>query len=235
MIKLKIGGTFISSLDFPGRISMVISTGGCPLRCPYCHNPELIEGGEEIALEDIFQKIDDARDFIDSVVITGGEPLMQLMEVKEILDYSKSLGLETKLDTNGCYPERVAEIVKHVDYIGMDIKAPFNKYEQIIGSDIGKKVEKSLKIVLNSRSTFLECKTTFVPGLVSLEDIKQISREIECDLYTLQQFRNRVVLDPELEETPSPSPQELRKIAGIIKPVLKKVKVKTAEFGEELI
>lgn len=232
---MKIGGTFISSLDFPGRISMVISTGGCPLRCPYCHNPELIEGGEEIALEDIFQKIDDARDFIDSVVITGGEPLMQIMEVKEILDYAKSLGLETKLDTNGCYPERVAEILKHVDYIGMDIKAPFNKYEKIIGSDIGKKVEKSLKIVLNSHSTFLECKTTFVPGLISLEDVRQISREIECDLYTIQQFRNRVVLDPELEETPSPSPQELRKIAEIIKPILKKVKVKTAEFGEELI
>jgi pyruvate formate lyase activating enzyme len=68
-----------------------------------------------------------------------------------------------------------------------------------------------------------------------LEDIKEISREIECDLYTLQQFRNRVVLDPALEETPSPSPQELRKIAEIIKPVLKKVKIKTAEFGEEII
>jgi pyruvate formate lyase activating enzyme len=232
---MKIGGTFISSLDFPGKISLVISTGGCPLRCPYCHNPELIDGGEEIAIEDLFQKIDDSLDFIDSLVITGGEPLMQLRDVKKIFDYAKSQGLETKLDTNGCYPERVTEILDHVDYLGMDIKAPFDRYLETVGSDIGKKVEKSLEIVLDSDSTFLECKTTFVPGLISLEDIKEISREIECDLYTLQQFRNRVVLDPALEETPSPSPQELRKIAEIIKPVLKKVKIKTSEFGEEII
>lgn len=232
---MKIGGTFISSLDFPGKISLVISTGGCPLKCPYCHNPELIDGGEEIALEDLFQKIDDSCDFIDSLVITGGEPLMQLREVKEILDYAKSKGLETKLDTNGCYPQRVSEILEHVDYIGIDIKAPFNKYLETIGSDIGTKVEKSLEIVLDYGSAFLECKTTFVPGLITLEDIKQISREIECDLYTIQQFRNRVVLDPALKDTPSPSPQELRKIAEIIKPVLKKVKIKTAEFGEEII
>lgn len=232
---MKIGGTFISSLDFPGKISLVISTGGCPLRCPYCHNPELIDGGDEITLKDLFQKIDDALDFIDSLVITGGEPLMQLRDVKKIFNYAKSQGLETKLDTNGCYPQRVSEILEHVDYIGMDIKAPFDRYLETIGSDIGEKVEKSLKLVLDSDSTFLECKTTFVPSLISFEDIKKISQEIECDLYTIQQFRNRVVLDPALEETPSPSPQELRKIAEIIKPVLKKVKIKTAEFGEEII
>ncbi|MCK7477105.1 MAG: hypothetical protein M0C28_06015 [Candidatus Moduliflexus flocculans] len=32
---------------------------------------------------------------------------MQLRDVKKIFDYAKSQGLETKLDTNGCYPERV--------------------------------------------------------------------------------------------------------------------------------
>ncbi len=232
---MKIGGTFISSLDFPGRISLVISTGGCPLRCPYCHNPELIDGGEEISIPKVLKQIEDALEFIDGLVITGGEPLMQLREIEEIFYYAKSHGLETKLDTNGCYPERLKKILNLVDYVGIDVKSPFDKYEKIIGSDIGHNVEKSLEIVLNSNSTFLECKTTYVPGLISFEDIKQISREIECDLYTIQQFRNRVVLDPKLENTSSPSPQELRKMAENIKPVLKKVKIKTAEFGEEII
>jgi pyruvate formate lyase activating enzyme len=232
---MKIGGTFISSLDFPGRICLVISTGGCPLRCPYCHNPELINGGEEIMLPDVLKKIKDALEFIDGLVITGGEPLMQLNEIEELLHYAKSHDLETKLDTNGCYPERLKKILDLVDYVGIDVKSPFDKYEKIIGSDIGESVEKSLEVVLNSDSTFLECKTTYVPGLISFEDIKQISREIECDLYTIQQFRNRVVLNPELENTPSPSPQELRKMGESIKPILKKVKIKTAEFGEEII
>ncbi|MCK9151912.1 anaerobic ribonucleoside-triphosphate reductase activating protein [Methanobacterium alcaliphilum] len=232
---MKFGGTVISSLDFPGRISLVIFTGGCPLRCPYCHNPEIIVGGNEITLEELFQQIDDAVDFIDSIVVTGGEPLMQKKDVVEILKYAKSKSLETKLDTNGCYPERLKEIIDLVDYVGLDIKAPFDSYPRIIKSDIGEKVEKSMNVALKSPETFLECKTTYVPGLLTPNDIKQISREIECDLYTLQQFRNKVVLDPALADTPSPSPDQLKKLAAAVKPVLKKVRVKTAEFGEENI
>jgi pyruvate formate lyase activating enzyme len=127
------------------------------------------------------------------------------------------------------------EVIELVDYVGLDIKAPFDRYPEVIGADIGEDVEKSMRIVFESPDTYLECKTTYVPGLLTPNDIKQISREIECDLYTLQQFRNRVVLDASLENTPSPSPNSLLKIAKQIKPVLKKVKVKTAEFGEELI
>jgi pyruvate formate lyase activating enzyme len=82
---MKIGGTAISSLDFPGRISLVIFTGGCSLRCPYCHNPEIINGGEEMSLKNLFQKIEDAVEFVDALVVTGGEPLMQLGELKDIL------------------------------------------------------------------------------------------------------------------------------------------------------
>jgi pyruvate formate lyase activating enzyme len=81
----------------------------------------------------------------------------------------------------------------------------------------------------------LECRTTYVPNLLKYEDIKQISREIECDLYTLQQFRNKNVLDESLEDIESPNPNELRRLANEIKPVLNKVKVKTSEFGEESI
>jgi pyruvate formate lyase activating enzyme len=232
---MKIGGTFISSLDYPGRISLVISTGGCPLKCPYCHNPELIDGGDEVSLISIFKKIDDATEFVDSVALTGGEPILQLNAVKKILAYAKSRGLETKLDTNGIYPEKLSEILYLVNYVGLDIKAPFDKYSQIIGSDIGKKVKKSMKIISSYPNTFLECRTTYVPGLMTPEDIKQISREIECDVYTLQQFRSRGVLDSSLDKTPSPSPHELKKIAEMIKPILNKVKIKTAEFGEEII
>ena len=32
----------VSLLDFPGKVAAVVFTQGCPLRCVYCHNPELI-------------------------------------------------------------------------------------------------------------------------------------------------------------------------------------------------
>ena len=66
-------------------------------------------------------------------------------------------------------------------------------------------------------------------------DIIKIAENIQCDIYTLQQFRNRIVLDEKLKETPNTPPQELYKIAQQIKPILGKIKIKTAEFGEEII
>ncbi|NYB51255.1 MAG: anaerobic ribonucleoside-triphosphate reductase activating protein [Methanobacteriaceae archaeon] len=228
------GGIIFSSLEYPGKVSLVIFTAGCTLRCPYCHNPEIIHGGENLELSEIERKIDESQDFIDAVVITGGEPLMQMEEVRKILQYCVKKGLKTKLDTNGGYPERLSEVVDLVDYVALDVKAPFNKYKEIIGANIGEKVIKSMNISSNSKC-FLECRTTYVPGLLRPSDIIEIAENIHCDIYTLQQFRNQIVLDERLKETPNPSPQELKRIARQIKPILGKIKIKTAEFGEEII
>ena len=41
---MKIGGlTKTSLIEYPGMISAVVFTQGCNFRCPYCHNPELVE------------------------------------------------------------------------------------------------------------------------------------------------------------------------------------------------
>ena len=232
---MEIGGTIISSVEYHGKISLVIFMAKCPLRCPFCHNSELLENGEETSLEEIFEIIDDSVDYIDAVVVSGGEPLVQFEELIEILKYSKSLGLKTKVDTSGCYPERLKEVLNYTDYIAIDIKVPFDKYKKVIGTDIGNKVKKSMKIVNNDNNTFLECRTTYVPTLLNNNDIKQISHEIECDVYTLQQFRSKSVLDESLEEVESPNPFDLKELAKEIKPILNKVKVKTSEFGEEYI
>ncbi|MDO5837009.1 MAG: anaerobic ribonucleoside-triphosphate reductase activating protein [Methanobacterium sp.] len=229
-----IGGIIFSSVEYPGKMSLVIFTGGCLLKCPYCHNPEIIDGGESSPISDIKEEIDDALDFIDAVVVTGGEPLMQIEDVRQILEYSRQKGLKTKLDTNGCYPDRLSEIIELVDYVALDIKAPFYKYPEVIGARIGEKVKESMGVVANS-SCFLECRTTYVPGLLEPGDVENVARNIQCDIYTLQQFRNKTVLDERLKETPNTDPQELREIAQKIKPILGKVKIKSAEFGDEIL
>jgi pyruvate formate lyase activating enzyme len=229
------GGMLISSLEYPGKISLVIFTGGCILRCPYCHNPELIDGGKEVDLDEIKMEIQDSLNFIDSLVITGGEPLTQFEELKELINYLKDTELQIKLDTNGCYPERLEKIIHMIDYVALDVKAPANKYEEITGISIEDNVKKSIEIVQNSPNTFLECRTTYVPGLLDKQDIIEIVKDIKCDLYTIQQFRNRVVLDEKLKNTPSPSRDELLEIAREIKPFTARVKIKTSEFGDELI
>ena len=232
---MKIGGTLVSSIELSGKMSLVIFMAGCPFRCPYCHNHEIISGGTDVTLEEIFEMIYDSSDYIDAVVISGGEPLVQVNDLKEILSYVKQLQLETKVDTSGYYFQRLKEVIPLIDYLSLDIKAPFNKYKKVTMEDIGKDVKKSMEIANNSKNTHVECRTTYVPALLSKEDIKQIAIEITCDEYTIQQFRNKNVLDKTLEKTEAPNPYELREIAKEIKPLLKKVNIKTAEFGEETI
>ncbi|ADZ10510.1 anaerobic ribonucleoside-triphosphate reductase activating protein [Methanobacterium lacus] len=232
---IEIGGMVISSIEFSGKMALVIFTAKCMLRCPYCHNSEIIEGGDVYQLEEIFQKIEESIDFIDSVVISGGEPLMQDTQVFEILKHAKSLELSTKMDTNGYYPEKLQKMIKLIDYVALDIKAPFNKYEQIIGEAIGSQVRSSMEICSEDPDTFLECRTTYVPALMEPEDVVEIAKSIQCDIYTLQQFNSKTVLDERLKEAVMPLRDDVKKIAESLKPYLDNIRIKTYEFGEEII
>ena len=235
---MKIGSVLMSSIEYPKIMSVVVFLAKCPLRCPYCANSELLEDGPEMTLEEVIEKINTQVDFADAIVVSGGEPLVQLEDTIEILKYAKSLDLKTKVDTSGIYPEKVKELIKTglVDYIAMDVKAPFGKYKEIIGADIGDKVKESMNLI-NASDIYLECRTTYCDALLTEEDIHTIAQEVDCDVYTIQQFRNRSVLDPELAKVESPNPHDMEKIAEDIKQYLPntQIDIKTAEFGQKTI
>ncbi|MDR0912082.1 MAG: anaerobic ribonucleoside-triphosphate reductase activating protein [Methanobrevibacter sp.] len=242
---MKFGGSTFSSIEFSGRSSLVLFFVGCPLNCPYCHNPELVSGNsnnDETDIEEVFKIIDESKDYLDAVVFSGGEPLYQLNALEELLNYSKNLGLETKLDTSGIYPKKLKKILHLIDYIALDIKAPFDKYKEISGCNFGEKVKESMDLINeynennkidennenknnenknnenenngnSQRTIFLECRTTYSSYFLSKEDIYRIAKEIRCDLYTIQQFRSKVNLDDRLEGLNSPSPFELKEMA----------------------
>ena len=92
-----VGGTLISSVEFHGNMSLFIFMSKCPLACRYCHNVELLEDDTQKTFEEIKSEIDNASDFIDAVVISGGEPLMQLDAIMEIFTYVKSVNLKLNL------------------------------------------------------------------------------------------------------------------------------------------
>ena len=232
-----IGGTLISSVEFHGNISLVIFMSKCPLACRYCHNVELLEDGEVKSFKEISDEITSSSDFLDAVVISGGEPLVHLDDTIDILKFTRNMGLKTKLDTSGIYPDKLKKILdlNLVDFISLDVKNPFSKYRKITGSDIGEEVKKSMNLI-NDAGVHLEIRTTYVPTLHEKEDIMDIVREIKGDVYTIQQFRNKNVLDPSLESVEVPNPHDLADLAREIKPYFKgQVKVKSAEFGEQVI
>ena len=233
-----VGGTLISSVEFHGNMSLVIFMSKCPLACRYCHNVELLEDDTQKTFGEIKSEIDNASDFIDAVVISGGEPLMQLDAIMEIFTYVKSVNLKTKLDTSGIYPEKIKKLLELelLDFVSLDIKAPFEKYRKVTGSNVGSQVKKSMKLLNNNPNVHLELRTTYVPTLHTKKDIHNLVYDVEGDIYTIQQFRNKNVLDPALEKVDVPNPHDLVKLAHDIKPLFDGiVKVKTAEFGEQVI
>ncbi|NLM03335.1 MAG: anaerobic ribonucleoside-triphosphate reductase activating protein [Methanothermobacter wolfeii] len=230
---MKIGSMTVSTLDYPGRVSLVIFTGGCNFRCPYCHNPELIDGGEDVDVDEVISKISEYSEFVDALVISGGEPLLQAYEVEAVLGHARGLGLKTKLDTNGSYPGKLMRLIPLLDYVAVDVKAPPGIYRRLAGAGPDGVME-SLRILRDS-GVMVECRTTFVPGLLEPDDILDIARSIECDVYVLQQFSNRTVLDERLREVDPPSPGELREIALKVREYFRKVMIRTREFGDEEI
>ncbi|MBE6502431.1 MAG: anaerobic ribonucleoside-triphosphate reductase activating protein [Methanobrevibacter thaueri] len=232
-----VGGSVISSVEFHGNMSLVFFMSKCPLACRYCHNVELLEDNTEKSFEEISQEIDSSADFLDAIVISGGEPLVQTDAVIEILKYVRKIGLKTKLDTSGIYPDNLKKILDLdlLDYVSLDVKTTFSKYRKITGANVGFQVKKSMDLI-NEAGVHLEVRTTYVPTLHTKKDIMNLVDEIEADVYTIQQFRNKNVLDPALEKVEVPNPHDLADLAREVKPYFKGiVKVKSGEFGEQVI
>lgn len=127
----------MSMVDYPGKLAATVFTGGCNLRCPFCHNAGLVthlQDSPQLELEEILKFLRSRRNLLDAVVLSGGEPLLQ-SGAADFLAEVRQMGYLVKLDTNGCYPEVLREILNRglVDYVAMDIKNCPEKYAKTVG------------------------------------------------------------------------------------------------------
>ncbi len=179
-----------SFVDYPGNIAATVFTCGCNMNCWYCHNRALISAQKgEYDEHKIIEFLKERKGFLDAVVISGGEPTLQ-PDLAEFITKVKDLGYLVKLDTNGTNPEVLESLIKKglIDYIAMDIKAPFKKYKNITMVPDIEKIKQSVNIIKNSQVAY-EFRTTFAPTL-SIDDIKQILVELDdIECYSLQEYK----------------------------------------------
>ncbi len=207
-----------SLIDYPGKICAIVFTQGCNFRCPYCHNPELVRPelfDEPIDVRNVLSFLETRVGKLDAVEITGGEPTLQ----KDLMDFIrkiKEMGFLVKLDSNGSNPNILENLINEglVDYIAMDVKAPLNKYKDIIKVDIDtEKIKKSIEIIKN-RAPDYEFRTTVVKSLLSKDDIEEIAKTIRgSKLYVLQKFIPSKTLDPKFVTRETYTDEKLRKLA----------------------
>lgn len=202
-----------SFLDWDGKVASVVFLPYCNFKCPFCDNGLLIESPEklpEVKVEEIENFIRGRKDFIDGVVITGGEPTIHAW-LPELIKRFKALGIRVKLDTNGSNPNHLTTLITNhlIDYIAMDLKGPLNsKYHEAAGLKVDlDKIRESIKIIMNSGIDY-EFRTTVVPTLHDDKDIEEMAKAIAgAKKFVLQQFVPDHTLDERLRII-SPYPKE---------------------------
>jgi pyruvate formate lyase activating enzyme len=204
-----------SLIDYPDKISAIVFTQGCSFRCPYCHNPELVDPKDSANIglkeDEILSFLDRRKGKLNAVTITGGEPLLQ-SDLSAFLSAIKRLRYLVKLDTNGSFPSRLKKIIelKSVDYIAMDIKTSLDKYHQVIKRTIDtRKILDSIRLIMDSGLDY-EFRTTVVKALFEKDDFYKIGQLIKsARLYVLQKFVPSKTLDDTFLDMKSCTDEEL--------------------------
>ena len=179
-------------LDFPGRVACTVFTGGCNLRCPFCHNAGLVNtpNASESVEREVLAYLSRRRGILDGVCVTGGEPLLQ-PDLLGFIGAVKEMGYLVKLDTNGSMPARLRELLATglVDYVAMDIKSAQAGYRRAIGVDFDVSVFAESVEILRTVGVAHEFRTTAVKGIHTADDFAAIGQWLGADApYFIQCF-----------------------------------------------
>ena len=201
-------------LDFPGRVACTVFLGGCDLRCPFCHNAELIDGTAPAVMDEaeLLAFLKKRQGLLEGVAMTGGEPLLRGEELFELTERIRDLGYPLKLDTNGTHPDRLAKLTDAglVSYIAMDIKNDPERYAATCGlekMDLGP-VRESVSLLMNGKTDY-EFRTTVVAELHDGDSFRGIGEWIRgAKRYYLQKFTDRETVP--FEGFHAPADEEMR-------------------------
>lgn len=216
-----------SLLDYPGKLCATLFTGGCDMRCPFCHNPSLVvldAHPQALAQEEVLAFLEKRRGVLDGVCITGGEPTLQ-PDLAAFAEKIKALGYLVKLDTNGNRPEVLQALAEAglVDYVAMDIKNSPDKYAQTVGFENfdTARVEQSATFLLSGAVNY-EFRTTVVADLHNTAAFERIAAWLKgARRYYLQAFEDKGnTLAPGLR---APTRKDMETYADILRPFVQEV------------
>lgn len=119
--------------DGPG-VRYIVFLQGCKMRCKYCHNPDTwnLSGGEEKTADELIQSALKFKKYWGDkggITISGGEPLLQIDFLIDLLKKAKEEGIHTTIDTAGNpftrekpFFAKFEELMKYTDLLLLDLK-----------------------------------------------------------------------------------------------------------------
>ena len=216
-------------LDYPGRVACTVFFGGCNMRCPFCHNAELLDGTAPAVMDDeeLLSFLKKRQGLLDGVAFTGGEPLLQ-KDLPELMGKIRDLGYPVKLDTNGTFPDRLNRMITDglVQYVAMDIKNSQERYADTAGlkeMDLAP-VRESVSLLMEGRTEY-EFRTTVVAELHDDSSFSGIGKWIKgAAHYYLQKFTDRETVP--FEGLHAPTDDQMRKWAEMLRPDIPAVELR---------
>ncbi len=213
----------LTLLDYPGKTACTVFTGGCNLRCPFCHNAELVTAPHSYPIvpeEEVFALIKKRKNTLDGVCVTGGEPMLR-KDLPEFLEKLKSFGISVKVDTNGSFPDQLKYIVRSglADYIAMDVKNSFDRYHETVGINTLElsKIKESIDF-LKASGIDHEFRTTVCRDFHTEKELCEIASYLgEHEKYYLQAFKpSPSSFDPNITGY---TPSELKELLERVKEI----------------
>lgn len=238
----------VSLGEFPGEISLILYSGSCVCKCPWCFNPDLLKL-KPLSFKQMKDAVDAHEDFITAVVFSGGEPLLNPYLIK-IIKYVKEKGLKVKLNTCGLVDTRNRKniFVPFLDYINVSLKGTPQMMSNVLKlSDLqpiflkpnGKVLEYSFvysktlypKPILESFHDFLKDKISY-DGWITCCNQKWT----RPDILTVSQIQTGNCADPSYNDCNIPTEQECMDVGMLFKDIpAKKIVIETQEFGRKTI
>ncbi|PMR77566.1 anaerobic ribonucleoside-triphosphate reductase activating protein [Billgrantia endophytica] len=222
MIRLPVAGlTPMTTLDYPEHLACVVFLQGCPLRCGYCHNPQMVDPrrGEPHEWQDVREFLASRRGLLEAVVFSGGEPTLH-GGLPAAIGETKAMGFKVGLHTAGPYPERLARLLPMLDWVGLDVKGRGRDFDRICGRPgIWQRHGRSLVALLDSGLDF-ECRTTVHwKDFFAIDDVEHLALTLaDCGVrhYALQVARTEQCMDPDYCQPVDNAPP-LSMLAALVK------------------
>jgi pyruvate formate lyase activating enzyme len=216
---MRLGFRKTSLVDYPGKVAAVLFFPGCNLRCPWCHNRDLILPGREdlLSLETVLAHIEKRRSLLGAVVLSGGEPTLY-GELPVLIRRIKDLSLAVKLDTNGMTPPVLEGLFRQKetrpDYIALDLKLAPSRYASLLPlqagdlAEPGEALEQSAALLRASGITH-EFRTLVFPGRrITESDIEALSPLVDGAPWYFRSFIPGNCFDPAWNDLERPGPEE---------------------------
>ena len=240
------GFTPTSFIDYPGKVAAVIWTPNCNFRCPFCYNVDLVLNQPSLpsfSETEILNRLQKEKDFLDGLVVTGGEPTLQ-PDLIDFLIKIKAENIPVKLDTNGSQPEILKKLINQalVAYVALDIKAPLQpeKYSRVSGVDVMSGSQFLSNVIttidlLPDSGVEYELRTTVAPDFLSEDDFLEIGRfckerknqDVFPGRYVIQNFFPAPTLDPEFAAKKSWEKERLEELQEKMKIFFREVQIRS--------